>query len=112
MPNRFKLVGGVLVVAAVVNGARYVTTFNDSVVRESAMVYGGGMPVLIFGGMAMVVATGIIGVVLLAADPPPRLFQQLSQNGLIVFVILAAILPILCWLPWLIPGLKHKDAQS
>jgi len=27
----------------------------------------------------------------------------------IVFVILAAVLPIFCWIPWFTPGLKKRD---
>jgi len=35
-------------------------------------------------------------------------FAGLNQNGLIVFIILIVICIPLCWLPWVIDGLKGE----
>jgi len=111
MANRFRPFGGILLVVAGMYALWVMTTLN-SAAYMMASAFGGGVPFTVVWNIALAVALAIVGVVLLTADPPPRMFQQLNQKGLILFVILAAILPILCWLPWLIPTLKQRSAES
>jgi hypothetical protein len=54
-------------------------------------------------------AGGIVGILLFASEP--GVFLKLSRTGLIIFVILMALLPFLCWIPWVVPGLKEKPGQ-
>jgi predicted nucleic acid-binding Zn ribbon protein len=49
---------------------------------------------------------GIVAFFLFTSEP--RVFLKLSRGGLITFAILMAIIPVLCWIPWLIPALKEK----
>lgn len=53
-------------------------------------------------------AAVIAGVTLLRSAP--KWFLRLNRIGLTVFVILAAILPVLCWIPWVTPGLRTLRA--
>jgi hypothetical protein len=54
-------------------------------------------------------AGGIVGILLFTSEP--SVFLKLSRTGLIIFVILMALLPILCWIPWVVPGLREKPGQ-
>ncbi len=60
-------------------------------------------------------AAGVLGIMMLRSKP--RVFLRLSRPGLIVFVALyagafvAGWLPALCWVPWLVPGLKQRPEQ-
>lgn len=70
----------------------------------------------LFGGTDSVVmmqflyglAAGIVGVLLFTSEP--RAFLSLNRSGLIAFCILMGLLPILFWVPWLIPALRENRA--
>ena len=49
------------------------------------------------------------GIYILSSKPD--LFLTLNQSGLVAFSALMAVLPVLCWIPWLIPTLRQKVPQ-
>jgi hypothetical protein len=100
MTNTFKPFGGILLVIGTIDLVLTMMAVNSGAYQ--------GSPLSFLWNVAVTAGVAITGVVLLTADPPPRLFQLLSRKGLVVFVILAGILPVLCWVPWLIPGLKRR----
>jgi predicted nucleic acid-binding Zn ribbon protein len=51
-------------------------------------------------------AVGITGIVLYTSEP--NIFLMLNRAGMVAFVILMAILPIVSWIPWLVPGWREK----
>jgi hypothetical protein len=74
---------------------------------ESQMIrLSGGTDNVIVVQVLYSLAAGIIGVLLHTSGP--RAFLDLNKSGLIVFCILMALLPILGWVPWLIPALREK----
>jgi hypothetical protein len=108
MTNRLRPFGGILLVVGVFYLGLAFVKYN-SAAEQVARALGGGHPSLVFTTIYGL-AQCIVGVLLLTSEP--ALFLRLTRNGLITFVVLAGVIPILCWLPWLIPGLKQKTAQS
>ncbi len=105
--NRLKPFGVIMLVVAGFYCVLAVTRYNSAQYQFASMFGGGTDPGLAMQTLLGIIA-GIVGIVLFTSEP--RLFLHLNRNGLILFVILAALLPIFCWLPWLIPALKERQA--
>lgn len=91
MSKHFKTAGGILLFAA----AFYTILISNPFISAA------GIPTVI---LLEVFFLGSCGIFLLTSEPP--VFKRLNLRGLVAFVILAVIVPFLCWLPWLIPALK------
>lgn len=102
--NRLKPFGVIMFVVAGVYLLMAIMRYN-SAASQFMSAFGGTDPTVVrdafFG-----ILNGIIGVFLFVSEP--AVFLKLTRTGLIVFVILMALLPILAWIPWLIPALKGK----
>jgi hypothetical protein len=77
----------------------------NSAAYQFLAAFGGTDPTLV-REIVYGLLNGIVAFFLFVSEP--RLFLKLSRGGLITFTILMALIPILCWIPWLIPALKEK----
>ncbi|MBS3918572.1 MAG: zinc-ribbon domain-containing protein [Deltaproteobacteria bacterium] len=95
-PDYGKLVGGILLLVATLYLVFAVSALNRGVRGISILP-------LFFG----VMVNGVCGIALLSGQV--RIFDRLTTAGLVLFAALCALLWYICWLPWVLPGLKRRS---
>jgi hypothetical protein len=95
-PEYGKLVGGILLLVAAVYLVFVVIGLNRGV---------GGISILppFFGFMV----NGVCAIALLSGQV--RIFDRLTTAGLVLFAVLCSLSWFICWLPWVLPGLKRRS---
>jgi hypothetical protein len=105
--NRLKTWGIVMMVIGGLYLLLAITRYNSA--THQFLGAFGGTDVTLVEQTIYGLAVGIVGIVLFTSEP--HAFLQLNRKGLIAFVIIMALLPILFWIPWLVEGWKEKPIK-
>jgi hypothetical protein len=96
-PEYGKFVGGILLLVA----ALYLV-LSVSALNRGAQ----GFTILPLFFACMV--NGVCGIALLSGQV--RIFDRLTTAGLVLFAVLCSLSWFICWLPWVLPGLKRRPS--
>lgn len=96
-PEYGKLVGGILLLVAALWLVFAFSALNRGVSGISVLP-------LLFACMV----NGVCGIALLSGQV--RVFDRLTTAGLVLFTLLCSLFWYICWLPWVIPGLKRRPS--